>query len=102
MKSSFKKLPQSRIELRVSLDDKEFKKYWDIAYERALGAVEIKGFRKGSAPREVADPYVDKDKTFQEAVQSVARETLGDYVDKESWIIIDQPKVEALDAKNGL
>ncbi len=102
MKSSFKKLPQSRIELKVSLDEKEFKKYWDIAYDRALGAVEIKGFRKGSAPKEMADAYIDKDKTFQEAVQSAARETLGDYVEREGWVIVDQPKVEALDAKKGL
>ena len=102
MKSSFKKLPGSRIELKVSLDDKEFKKYWDIAYDRALGEVEIKGFRKGAAPREMADAYVDKDKVFQDAVQSAARETLGDYVEKEGWVIVDQPKVEALDAKKGL
>ena len=49
MKSSFKKIPGSKIEVEVVLDQSDFKPYWDSAFESAMSKVELKGFRPGTA-----------------------------------------------------
>lgn len=102
MKSKFTKNPGSKIELEVTLDDKEFKPYWDAAYERALGSVHLKGFRPGTAPKELADRAVDKDKVFEEAAHNAIRWSLDEISQENKWTFIDAPKIGVEDAKSGI
>lgn len=102
MKTNYKKLPGSKIELEVVLNQQEFKPYWDAAYERALGEVHLKGFRPGKAPRELADQVVDKDKVFKEAARSAIRWSLDEVTKENEWTIIDAPQIEVDDAALGL
>ena len=76
MKSSFKKIPGSKIEVEVVLDQSDFKPYWDSAFESAMSKVELKGFRPGTAPKELAEQAVDKDKVFEEAARDAVRFSL--------------------------
>ena len=46
MQSSFKKLPESAVELTVDIDLIEFKDYYARAFQAAKQGIEIKGFRK--------------------------------------------------------
>src|SRR3989344_6980615 len=101
MKNSFKKLPGSRVELEVSLEQKEFLPYYQSAYEAALKNVHLKGFRPGTAPKELADGAVDKEKVFSEAVDRAVRESLRDITEENAWTIIAKPEVEVLDAEDG-
>ena len=64
MKNSFKELPGSIIDLEIILDGQEFDEYWQSAYSQALAETQIKGFRPGAAPKELADHTIDKDKVF--------------------------------------
>ncbi|MDP2696075.1 MAG: trigger factor [bacterium] len=94
MKSSIKKLPGSKIELEVSLDQKEFQVYWDQAYQQALSGVQLKGFRPGTAPKEMADRAVDKDKVFNDAANQAVRQSLDELSEENNWTFIDQPQIE--------
>lgn len=94
MKSSFKKLPGSQLELEVTLSQEEFSGYWKPVYEDALNSVTIKGFRPGSAPRELAERAVDKERVFNEAANRAIRATLEGLRGEHEWILIDSPKVE--------
>ena len=98
MKSSFKKLPGSKISLEVTLDTAEFRDYYDAALERALATVELKGFRKGTAPRELAETAVDKDKVFHAATEEAVRRTLHDEGEENKWSLVDTPKIEVAEA----
>lgn len=98
MKQDFKRLPGSKIDLTVTLDTKEFLEYYQSAYDRALGKVYLKGFRPGTAPRELADQAIDREKVFHEAAEHAVRDTLGDTKEEHHWIAIDAPKIEVLDA----
>jgi len=94
MKSSFKKLTGSIIELEVVLDKNEFKNYWDAAYEEALARVHLKGFRPGTAPRDLADQAVDREKVFYEAANAAVRYSLDEISKTNQWTILDKPRIE--------
>lgn len=98
MKNLFKKLPGSKIELEVALDQNEFKAYWDAAYEKALADVHLKGFRPGTAPKELAEKAVNKDEVFEIAARSAVRFSLDEAVKDNEWTLIDTPKIDLMES----
>lgn len=102
MKSSFKKLPGSKIELQVSLDQKEFLPYYQAAYDLAISQVHLKGFRPGTAPKELADHAVNKEEVFGEAAKSAIRWSLDEITKDNEWTMIDAPQIEVEDAELGI
>lgn len=98
MKTNFKKLPGSKIDLEIVLDAKEFHDYWQTAYDQAASQVQIKGFRPGAAPKNLADQAINKEKVFEEAAQKAIGSSLRETSEANNWVIIDQPKVEVLEA----
>ncbi len=101
-KTKSKKLPKSQVEVEISLDVKEFQKYWQPAYDEAASKVTLKGFRPGTAPKEMLDQAIDHDKVFEKAVHEAVRFSLNEFTDANNLTLIDQPQVEVLDAKNGV
>lgn len=102
MKHTFKKLPDSIVELEVILDHEEFLNYWQPVYDSALSGVHLKGFRPGTAPKEMAEKAVNNEAVFSEAVNKAARDSLKEISQENDWQLIDQPKVEVLDSEKGL
>lgn len=100
MKTNFKKLPGSKIELEVELDKNEFLPYYKRVDEQAIANVQIKGFRPGMAPRELAEQAVDKEKIFNEAVQNAVRWSLDEISKDHEWTFIDTPQIEIEDTKD--
>lgn len=100
MKSSFKKFPGSKIELEVSLDQKEFLPYYQAAYDAALKNVHLKGFRPGTAPKDLADAGVDKEKVFNEAAKNAIRWSLDEVSKDNEWTLVDSPKITVEDSKD--
>ncbi len=105
MKSSFKKLKGSRIDLEITLEPSEFKRHYDEVRHEALSRVNIKGFRPGTAPEAMAESVINQDKVFEEAVQDAVRFGLNQATEENDWVVVDQPRVEILEAadvlKNG-
>jgi len=94
MKYTHKDLPGSVKHLEVEFEQAEFAKYWEVVHSEALKEVEIKGFRKGAAPKEMASAAVDNDKIFNEAATRAIREALKDITKEKEWEIVDQPKID--------
>jgi len=90
--------PGSIREVEISLTGDEFETYWKEAHESALEKVSLKGFRKGTAPKELADQAVDKDAVFHTAVEAAARINLKELAEENNWTFIDTPKIEVLEA----
>ena len=100
MKHTFKKLPGSKIEVEVTVDQKEFLPYYQAAYEQALKGVNLKGFRPGSVPKEMADAAVDKEAVFNEAGRNAVRWSLDEITKDREWTLIDTPQVQIEDSKD--
>jgi len=102
MKYTHKDLPGSAKHVEVNLTQVEFSKYWEVVYEDAIKQVEIKGFRKGTAPKQMADAAIDKDKVFGEAATKAIREVLKEITIEKEWEIVDQPKIDIEEKTEGI
>src|SRR3989344_4681966 len=101
MKHTSKNLKDSKHELEVVLDQKEFLEYYQPVFEKALSEVHLKGFRPGTAPKEMASQAVNNEKVFEEAVQKAVSATLKEITAENEWQLIDQPKIEVLESPTG-
>jgi len=101
MKYTYKDLHGSVKHLEVDFSQVEFSKYWETVHSEAVKEVEIKGFRKGSAPVEMASAALDKDKVFNEAATRAIRETLKEITQEKGWEIVDQPKINIEEKADG-
>ena len=102
MKHSFTKKPGSLIELEVELKKEDFDPYLKMALDSAVANVELKGFRKGSAPQQLAEQAVNKEMVFETAVQSAVKDTLNEICQENNWTFIDQPKLEVVSVDKGI
>ena len=55
MKYTKKELKDKRVEVKLSLDSKEWEEAVNAAYEKNKGKYNVQGFRKGKAPRKVLE-----------------------------------------------
>lgn len=94
MKSSFKKLPGSKIAIEVTLGADDVRPYYERAQAKALGNVRLKGFRPGMAPKAMAESAVDNHAVMEQAIQDAIRHSLNEVVEDHEWIVIDSPRVE--------
>jgi trigger factor len=94
MKYTHKDLPGSVKHLEINLSGDEFAKYWQISYDKAIKEVNVKGFRKGSAPKEIADKAINKDEVFSGASVDAVREILKQITEEKDWEVVDQPKID--------
>ncbi len=93
MKSSYKNLPGSLVELSVELTLEEFNEYWQPVFDQALSQIHLKGFRPGQAPREMAKNAVDQEKVFEKAAHEAIKFGLNKIAEENNWTIIDKPQV---------
>jgi len=102
MDKKIKDLGGSKIELEVKLTDPEFQSYYQPVYDEAIAQVDLKGFRKGTAPKDLADAAINKEKVFNAAVEEAVRFTLDEVKTGKNWTLIDQPRIEVTNAGPGL
>lgn len=102
MTYNFKELPGSVIDVTVELSEEEFDEYFNRIYEDALVKVEIKGFRPGAAPRELAERAIDKNRVQEQAINEAVRRSLSEIVKENDWMVIDKPEVRVLSLVDGL
>ncbi len=102
MKNTFSKKSGSVIELEVELSKEEFDVYYQNIFSQALVDVEVKGFRKGAAPRELAERAINKQAVFEKAISDAVRSSLNEITQEKEWTVIDQPTIEVSSSVNGL
>jgi len=82
MKINKKELNETEIELTISIDFKDFKPFIDKSLEDASKEIEVKGFRKGQAPKEIAEQQINKTKLLniaaEKAIQKYYPEAIKD------------------------
>lgn len=104
MKYTKELLPKSRVKLKIIVSENDFKNYYEAAYQRLAANVEVRGFRKGKAPRALAEAEIGSDKIFSEALDRALPEIYHQVIRQERLIPIQQPniKIEDFDPKKPL
>ena len=76
MKTTAKKLSDTRIEIKVTLDAKDLKSANEKALERLAKDIKVEGFRKGKVPTEVAKKFIPENDLNAETIDIAVRSTV--------------------------
>lgn len=94
MKVSWERLQENEVEYQVEVDTDQFGKSLDKAYRKLVQRVNIPGFRRGKAPRSIAERYLGTEALIQEAVDALLPEAYTHALKESGLDPIDQPKVD--------
>ncbi len=101
MKVEIENLPKSEVKMNVELSSEEFQEYIDKAVSKLSENVEIKGFRKGKAPKEAVKEKVGQEKIISEAANSAVQESYSKAVKENNLEVISQPQVNVTKVAEG-
>jgi len=73
MKTTVKKISDTRVEIKVTLDKKELEKAKKQAIDRLSKEVKIPGFRKGKVPANIAEKHLNPNDVAQVALDIAVR-----------------------------
>ncbi len=94
MNVSIQKFPKSKIELTIEIPPADFEKYLDEAFLNLSKNLEVKGFRKGFVPKEIAKEHISEQKLLEEAANLAVSDTYWKAVEESKLEPVDSPKIE--------
>lgn len=78
-----KKLPKSEVEVEITLNNTEWQKEVENAYQKNKGKYNIEGFRKGKAPRKVIEKLYGPTIFYEDAISEAFYNSYVQILDKE-------------------
>lgn len=97
MTNSIKDLEKSQKEITVQIPAVEMEKYVEKALDRIQSSVELDGFRKGKAPKNIVKQKVGDMKIFEEASHIAIEESYLEIITANKEIFpLGQPKAEII------
>lgn len=96
MESTIKDKEKSQKEISVTIPVDEMKEYAEKAVELLSKDVEAKGFRKGKAPKDIAEKYLGESKIWEQAAEDAFGHSYAEVVKEHQLQVISSPRVEVL------
>jgi len=91
-----KHLSNSKIEIKFEIPKEEFEKIWNQAEKNIAKTLNIKGFRQGNVPKEIAKQYINENDILNEAAKLTIYDNLNKTVEKENLEIIHTPEIQII------
>lgn len=98
-KHSIKKLPKKTLEITLDIPWSTITEEYEKAFTKILAETTVEGFRKGKAPRAVAEKHISKDRVYDAMIRAYVPTQYEEIVKKEDLKPIYQPKIELVKAK---
>ena len=98
---TLKKLPKNTYEILVIIPKDEIAKEYEKAFMKLQDNLTVEGFRKGKAPREIAEKNLPRQDVYQQVIQDLLPEVYAEIVKKENITPVVSPKVDLVKAKEG-
>ncbi len=93
MQKTLKKLENCRTEVTITFEQEEWKKAQDVALNKLVKNVEIKGFRKGHAPLQLAKEKVHQADIINNAVDTLLQDAYTKILKEENLVPVARPTV---------
>ena len=94
MKTTSKNLSDTRVELKVVLDQDDLKKARVFAIEKLAKEVKVPGFRKGKVPADVAEKHLNPNDIAAQTIDIAVRMTVPEAFNEVKKVAIELPNVE--------
>ena len=101
MESSIKKIPKSQVDLKIEISSEEFNGFIEKAISALEKDLEVKGFRKGKAPKEIVEKEIGQERILAEAANLAINENYKKAVLEQKLEPISQPEVSILKLARG-
>lgn len=101
MTSSLSKTEDGTITITIDLPWTDIRKAYDGMVARLLQEVEVKGFRKGKAPYDLAVKQLDKNKVYEEVLKDLLPKIYSDAISTHKITPIVSPEIKLIKAKEG-
>lgn len=101
METKIERLEENQVKLDITIPAKEAVQYYNDAAKRMAQYVNIPGFRKGKAPRNIIEQSVGEERIKHEALESALPRIFSETIRENSFDVVTQPYVESYDYKIG-
>lgn len=95
-----KKLPKNSYEIEVDIPWPTIEQSYDKAFDELAKELEVEGFRKGKAPKTVAEKHLNRESVYQQVIRSLFPEIYEEIIRKENLKPIISPRIELKKAKD--
>ena len=94
MKRVVNKLEKSKVEVVCDVETASWKEAQEKAFAKLAGNLEIKGFRKGKVPLDIAKKHIDTGSVFNEAINSMLQPAFEEVLKEEKFQPFARPSVD--------
>ncbi|MBQ4568792.1 MAG: trigger factor [Ruminococcus sp.] len=91
----------NKYELEVTVDAETFEKAVQKSYKKNIGQVNLPGFRKGKAPRQMVEKMYGKDVFYPDAIEFCYPEALEAAIKEADLRVVAVESVEEVSTENG-
>jgi trigger factor len=95
VKVSVEKLPGSEARVEVDFSWEELEKASDKAFRKLVQKIDIRGFRRGKAPRSLVERQLGKEYIYQEGLDELMNETYRSAIKENDITPLAQPEIDA-------
>lgn len=92
--STVKNLPKSTAEIEIQIPWTDIAATYETIFNRTAGEVEVSGFRKGKAPKDLLEKNINRTKIYEEVIKEIIPKAYTDALSQHRLAPITSPKVE--------
>ncbi len=101
MKTEVKKLGTNVVEVNIEIEEATAEKEYEKACKRISQSVNIAGFRKGKAPKNIIEKYVGAESVKREALDAMLPRAFGEVVKENDYELISEPVLTSYEFEKG-
>ncbi len=102
--STVEKKEKNVVNFEFSVCGEEFRAAIEKAYKKNVGKINIQGFRRGKAPRQIIERYYGSEVFFEDAVNIVLPDAYDKAIDEQNIEAVAQPEIDVkeISRENGV
>lgn len=101
MNTTIEKQPENVVKVDIEIPAKEAVNYYNDAAKKLAQYVNIPGFRKGKAPRNIVEQNIGEERIKHEALENALPRIFSQVIKENDFDVVAQPYVESYDYKIG-
>ena len=101
METKIEKLPENVVKVEIEIPAKDAVTYYNNAAKKLAQYVNIPGFRKGKAPRNIVEQNIGEERIKHEALDSALPKIFSEVIQSNNFEIVAQPYIESYDYQIG-
>jgi len=101
MNSKVEKLENNKVKIEITVPAAEFEVGIDQAFKKNASKINIAGFRKGKAPRNIIEKMYGKEIMYEDAFNIVAPDAYDKAIDENKLEVVSKPEVDITQIESG-